>query len=67
VARDGRRRDRPYGAEVGAGVVFRDPDDQAGHYQANDRTDEKCLPSKVDAHDAAEADQGVGNKPDRDE
>ena len=39
VAGDRGRRDRLDRAEIGAGVVFGDPDDQAGHHQADDGAD----------------------------
>ena len=67
VAGDGRRSDRPYGAEIGAGVVFGDPDDQAGYYQAYDRADIQRLACEGRAGDRAHADQVVGDKPDGDE
>ena len=39
VAGDRGRGDRLHRAEIGAGVVFGDPDDQAGHHQADDGAD----------------------------
>ena len=44
-------------AEIGAGIIFGDPDDEAGHRQADDAADEQRLAGIGDARQRAEADQ----------
>ena len=58
------RGDRLHRAEIGAGVVFGDPDNQPGHHQADDGADEQRRTGEGHARDRAEADQPVRDVPD---
>ena len=44
VAGDRGFGDRLHRAEIGAGVVFGDPDDQPGHEQADDAAEKQVVP-----------------------
>ena len=64
VPRNGCRRNRFHRAEVGARVEFGDPDDQAGHDQADDSADVERLAGERSAGQRAHADQVVSDEPD---
>ncbi len=67
MAGDRSLGDRLHRAIVGAGVVFGDPDDQAGHGQADDAAFEQRQTGVADARKRTEADQHVDHETDADQ
>ena len=62
VAGDRSLRDRLHRAEIRAGVVFGDPDDQPGHHQSNDAAKEQRGAGIVLPRHGAEADQEMDHQ-----